>query len=216
MAEQNMSTGTSTRQESTRGPQRPNGPHQKGIVNRVKDTATAQLTHQKDRGIDALGSVAQAIRSSTQQLRDENHDTIANYVDNAANQIETWSRQLKEKEINELLGDVQRLARRQPGVFISAAFALGIVGARFLKSSRPQNDYGDGSQSRRNLYGGRAQMNTAGDPSGWSTSDDDTAVGMENAVLSKGERSEDASSPRGGGTPQSSNAPQPRRRTERS
>ena len=134
-----------------------------GIVDRVKESATAQLTNQKDRGTDALGSVAQAVRSSTQRLRDQQHDTIAGYVDKAADQIENWSRRLKEKDIHELLTDVQRLARRQPAVFIGSAFALGLVGARFLKSSRQQNDDEYGSESRRGMYGGQTQMSTAGD-----------------------------------------------------
>jgi len=124
-----------------------------GIVNRVKDSATAQLTNQKDRGTDALGSVAAAVRSSTQKLREERHDTIASYVDQAADQIENWSRRLREKDVDELLSDVQRLARRQPAVFIGSAFALGLAGARFLKSSRQANEEGYGRESRRTRYG---------------------------------------------------------------
>jgi hypothetical protein len=133
-----------------------------GIVNRVKETATAQLTTQKDRGTDALGRVAEAVRSSTQKLRDERHDTMATYVDKAADQIETWSRRLREKDVDELVSDVQRLARRQPAVFIGSAFALGLVGARFLKSSR-QNEYGDGRESGRTRYGANTSPSTVHD-----------------------------------------------------
>jgi hypothetical protein len=116
-----------------------------GIVDRVKDTATRQLTSQKERGTDVLGSVAQAVRTSTQRLRDEKHDTIASYVDRAADRIESWSGRLKEKDVDELVSDLQRLARRQPAVFIGSAFALGLVGARFIKSSAesPDRVYGD-------------------------------------------------------------------------
>jgi hypothetical protein len=137
-----------------------------GIVDRVKEKATAQLTTQKDRGTDALGRVAQAVRSSTQQLRDQQHGTIAGYVDQAADQIENWSRRLKEKDIDELVSDVQRLARRQPLVFIGSAFALGLVGARFLKSSRQQNEYGYSSESRRDRFGGDSSWSSARDFSG--------------------------------------------------
>jgi hypothetical protein len=144
---------------STGGAQKKNG----GIVNRIKESATAQLTNQKNRGTDALGRVAAAVRSSTQKLRDEEHDTIANYVDKAADQVETWSLRLREKNVNELLSDVQRLARRQPAVFIGSAFALGLVGARFLKSSRSQNDYGYGDESRRTIYGGGTVPSTVHD-----------------------------------------------------
>ena len=64
---------TSSNTTPRAGAGQPNG-HQGegGIVDRVKETATAQLTTQKDRGIDAIGSVTQAVRSSSQKLRDEN------------------------------------------------------------------------------------------------------------------------------------------------
>ena len=127
--------------------------HNNGIVNRMKESATAQLTTQKDRGTDALGHVAEAVRSSTQKLREERHDTIAGYVEQAANQIQNWSRRLREKDVDELVADMQRLARRQPLVFIGSAFALGLVGARFLKSSPQRDEYDYGQESRRTRYG---------------------------------------------------------------
>lgn len=134
-----------------------------GIVNRVKESAAAQLTTQKNRGTDALGQVANAVRSSTQKLREERHETIAGYIDNAADHIDNWSRRLRDKDIDELMSDVQRLARRQPAVFISSAFALGLVGARFFKSSRQQSEYGYGNESRRTRYGGTTGQSTVHD-----------------------------------------------------
>lgn len=108
-----------------------------GIVDKVREGATAQLSTQKDKATDGLGAVAQAVRQTTQSLRDQQHDTVAQYVERAADQIERFSEQLKGKDVNELLNDAQRLARRKPAVFIGGAFALGLVGARFLKSSSP-------------------------------------------------------------------------------
>ena len=151
-----------------------------GIVNRVKESAAAQLTTQKNRGTDALGQVANAVRSSTQKLREERHDTIAGYIDKAADQIDNWSRRLRDKDIDELMSDVQRLARRQPAVFISSAFALGLVGARFFKSSRQQDQYGYGNESRRTRYGGTAGPSTVHDYSAgnrnYSARDDEAVV----------------------------------------
>ena len=75
------------------------------------------------------------MKQSTQQLRNEHHDTVAQYVEQAANQVERWSSQLRDKDLGELVEDAQRLARRQPALFIGSAFALGLLSARFLKSS---------------------------------------------------------------------------------
>jgi hypothetical protein len=106
-----------------------------GMMDRVRERATAQLSSQKDRATDGLGSVAQAVRQSTQHLRDSKHESIAQYVDKAADQIDKWSNELRNRDVNELVNDVQRFARQQPALFVGSAFALGVIGARFLKSS---------------------------------------------------------------------------------
>ena len=62
-----------------------------GLVDRVKASAATQLGAQKDRATDSLGSVAQAVRHSGQQLRDQQHDTIAHYLEQAADQLERFA-----------------------------------------------------------------------------------------------------------------------------
>lgn len=108
---------------------------QNGIVGRVRESATAQFSRQKERATDGLGSVAQAVRQSTQQLREQKHDTIAQYVEQAADQLDRLSTRLKDKNVEELVQDAQRFARQRPALFIGSAFAIGLVGARFFKSS---------------------------------------------------------------------------------
>jgi hypothetical protein len=147
------------------------------LVGRVRDRATEQLNTQKNRATDGLGSVAHAVRGTTDRLRQENHDTVARYVEQAADQIERFSSRLKDKDVTELMHDAQRLARRQPALFVGGAFAVGLIGARFLKSSSPyetshERNYGgskyggsyEGSDYRRpsstsgtaaNAYGNR-------------------------------------------------------------
>ena len=115
-----------------------------GIVAQVKERATAQLSTQKDRATDGLGSIAQAVRQTTDKLREDQQDIVAQYVEKAADQIERLSNSLREKDVNELLQDAQRFARRQPALFIGGSFAVGLLAARFLKSSsdaRTANEY---------------------------------------------------------------------------
>ena len=120
-----------------------------GIVGKVKEQATAQLSTQKNRATDGLGSVAQAVRQTTQHLRDNQNDTVARYAEQAADQIERFSERLRNKDVGELMNDAQQLARRQPALFVGGAFAIGLLGARFLKSSSPESrsygSYGGGS-----------------------------------------------------------------------
>jgi hypothetical protein len=113
-----------------------------GIVGRIRDTAAAQLNSQKDKATQGLGTVASAVRESTQNLRNQQHDVAARYVEQAADQIERISTRLREKDVVELLSDAQQLARRRPALFVGAAFAIGVIGARFLKSSAENDDRG--------------------------------------------------------------------------
>jgi uncharacterized protein (DUF2384 family) len=146
------------------------GQNSGGVLDRVKQSATTQLAQQKERGVDALGSVSQAVRSTTQRLRDEKHETIARYVDQAVDRIDTWTKQLKEKDVNELVTDVQRLARRQPALVIGSAFAVGLVAARFLKSSQQGTELAAGGGTYRSRYPGNVPMSTASDRSVAKTS----------------------------------------------
>jgi len=149
-------------------------------VDRVRDKAAAQLSSQKDRATDGLGSVAQAVRQSTQQLRDQKHDTIAGYVEQAADQIEKFSQRLRDKDVGELLDDAQRLARRQPAVFIGSAFALGVIGARFLKSSSEDDrDFSRRSSVKEGSYRGgeyRTRMSSGTGTPSYATANDLTPV----------------------------------------
>ena len=147
------------------------------IVGKVKEQATAQLSSQKDRATDGLGSVAQAVRQTTQHLRDNQHETVARYAEQTAEQIERFSQRLKDKDVGELMNDAQQLARRQPALFIGGAFALGLLGARFLKSSSP-----DGASSFSNYggsnYGGAGYTGgTYGNPNYGTRGSGNTAFG---------------------------------------
>jgi hypothetical protein len=128
-------------------------------MDRVRERATAQLSTQKDRATDGLGSVAEAVRQSTQHLRENKHDAIASYVEKAADQIDRFSTQLRNRDVGELVNEVQRFARRQPAIFVGSAFAAGVIGARFLKSSsdnrRDRSLEHYGASSRGMDYAGR-------------------------------------------------------------
>jgi hypothetical protein len=110
------------------------------------------------------------------------------YEPSRADQIDTWSRRIREKNLDELVTDVQRLARRQPAVFIGSAFAVGLLAARFLKSSRPENDLGDGDQSHRARDGGGTRRSAASDSGAPSTvgADAEVAIGTREVSIPDG------------------------------
>jgi hypothetical protein len=114
------------------------------IAEQARQQAQARAAGQKERAADSLGRVAQALRQSSQQLRDQDQGTLAQYTEKAADQVERFSGALRNKDVNQLVGEAEHFARQQPGIFLGGAFALGLLAARFLKSSRQQAAAGGG------------------------------------------------------------------------
>ena len=117
------------------------------LMDTVKQRANSQFDTQKGRATDSISAIAGAVRQSTQQLRDQQQDGLAQYVERAADQLERFSTGLRDKSADELIRDVRDMARRQPALFIGGSFAVGLLAARFLKSSRQgQGEYGYSGQ----------------------------------------------------------------------
>ena len=124
------------------------------LIDQVKDKATSQMNAQKERATAGLGSVADAVRQTGRQLRDQQHDGVAQVVESAAAQLERFSNHLRNRSLDELVSDAQRLARQQPAIFVGTSFAAGLVAARFIKASSPgrQERFGSGSGGNRNEW----------------------------------------------------------------
>lgn len=109
--------------------------------------AEAEAKKRKSQVVTQVNNVAQALRRASEQLREDNQNDLAGYTEEAANRVESVSSYLDEQGVRGLAQDVEQFARKQPGLFIGGAVALGVVGARFLKSSRPEGSgsYDDSS-----------------------------------------------------------------------
>ena len=105
-----------------------------GLFEQAREGTFHQLNTQKDRAAIGLTSLADALRQSGRQLEGENA-TVASYVDVAAGQVDRLVDGLRDRDIAEMMSDLERFARRRPGVFLGSAFVLGLAAARFLKSS---------------------------------------------------------------------------------
>jgi len=114
----------------------------------VRQQMTSQLDSQKDKAAEGLTQAADAVRKTTEQLRkQEQMSAVANYAEDAAETIERLAGFLRERDMSQLMSETERFARQRPTMFLASAFTLGLVAARFLKSSPPQTNgagYGSG------------------------------------------------------------------------
>ena len=135
----------------------------KQVMDQAQEKAKSALTDQKSQAAEGLGSVAQAIRQTGETLRQQDQGTfVAQYADKMADQVERFSNQLRDKDVEQFIGDAQDLARRQPGLFIGGAFALGVFLARFIKSSSRRSEPSMEGYSERDYYAPRDYSATPG------------------------------------------------------
>ena len=104
----------------------------------AKQQTTSRLDGERERVADGLYSTAHALRQVGQQLREQEQGTIASMADRAAQQAERASGYLRSRDLPELLNETEQLGRAHPLPFMGGAIALGLLGVRFLKSSRAQ------------------------------------------------------------------------------
>ena len=64
--------------------------------------------------------------------------SYAPYADQAANQVQRLAKYLHTHEVNQIVDEAEDWARRDPMLALGGAFVLGLLAARFLKSSGVQ------------------------------------------------------------------------------
>lgn len=111
-------------------------------LSQIKEKTTDVLSEQKGNLTSGLTSVAESIRQVSDSLR-ENDDSnkigkiTSQYGSDFARQLDKFSRYIENADFEDLANDVKNYARRQPALFIGGAFTLGLLAARFLKTSHP-------------------------------------------------------------------------------
>ncbi|MDI3341235.1 MAG: hypothetical protein QJR03_11970 [Sphaerobacter sp.] len=102
---------------------------------KVQQQAVQQASGQKDRIAQGLESLARALTQTSQQLHDNQQDTVARYADMAADRIRQAADYVGSRDVREIVDEAEDLARRRPALVLGGAFALGLLSVRFLKSS---------------------------------------------------------------------------------
>jgi hypothetical protein len=107
------------------------------IVDEAKHVAEVKLRDGKNFAGDQLGTVAWALRSTSESLR-EKESPISDYVDKAAASIDDASIYLATRTLGQLIGDIEDYARREPAMFLGGAFLAGLLGSRLFKAAKPR------------------------------------------------------------------------------
>jgi hypothetical protein len=120
----------------------------KNTLQQARDRAGSSLGDSTPTVADQCETIAGAQRRTTEHLRAEDQQRIAGLTESVARQVDQIANYLRNKDAPAMRTDLENLARRQPALMLGGALVLGLIGARFLKSSQ---------RERRRMSSGREQ-----------------------------------------------------------
>lgn len=105
------------------------------------DTRSSQTGQQ-------MTKTGSALRQTAQQLRGDQQEQQANVLEAVADRTERLGRYLNQTDGEQILRDLERMARQRPWVVAGAGTVLGFLAARFTKASstRRYEAYGNGDR----------------------------------------------------------------------
>ncbi|CAN5925709.1 hypothetical protein BH11MYX4_BH11MYX4_20460 [soil metagenome] len=103
------------------------------VADRALGKVNEQFESQSEKAVATMSNVASAIRETGAKLKGVG--PLADVAGQAADGVDKVAQFFEGKQVGDVFRDVERFARREPAIFIGAAFAVGLIGGRFLKSS---------------------------------------------------------------------------------
>jgi len=108
------------------------------VADKATQSAQRQIVSGKERAAETIGHLAGALRQTGEQLGTKDMPLVNDYLSRVATQAEGFANYLKKTSLGQVVGDLEKLARREPLLFMGSALAIGLLGGRFLKSSPPE------------------------------------------------------------------------------
>lgn len=112
-------------------------------MEQVRGSAFQMMDQQKHRAADSLGSVASALHQTGDNLQNGDQDAIGQYAHRAADTVDQFAQQLRDKNVDQLFSEAEQFARREPELFLGGAVLLGLLASRFLKASARRSQMRD-------------------------------------------------------------------------
>lgn len=111
----------------------------------VKTQGKNQLEGYRETAADEIEKVAQSAKAAADELQGQDRLGLSSYVSGMAQSMGQFADDLRGKNVDEILQDVNRLARNNPTLFITGSIALGFGLTRFARASgkrAAQGQYG--------------------------------------------------------------------------
>jgi len=107
----------------------------KGGTEQARARMREQVDQRSTQAGEQVSATADALRSTSRQLRDQGQDGPAQAAEKVAHHAERLGGYLSESNADRILGDLEDFGRRQPMAVIALGVAAGFAASRFLKAS---------------------------------------------------------------------------------
>ncbi|MFD2739477.1 hypothetical protein ACFSUD_07860 [Sulfitobacter aestuarii] len=113
------------------------------LAESVSSSAAEYAEEARDSAAQEVRSTAAALRKAADELRrgTPQERGISLIADNLADVAD----RMRDKELDEMVGDLTHFARREPLLFLGGGVLLGFVAARFAKASQSPQDASQGA-----------------------------------------------------------------------
>jgi hypothetical protein len=101
----------------------------------VKATTHDYAKQKKSQAASEVGVFRDAVQKAADKLSEQNHGGVAGYVSAAAEQLDRLRESIEDRNVGDLFGEAQRVARKHPEIVYGGMFVAGLALMRFLKAS---------------------------------------------------------------------------------
>jgi ElaB/YqjD/DUF883 family membrane-anchored ribosome-binding protein len=116
----------------------------KGGAQNLRDQATTKVRayaeEGKGRATTALDDFSGVLRDTASQIDDRIGAEYGQYARRAADAVQDFAENMRNKEVDELYDDARNLVRKSPAVAIGVAAAVGFALVRLVKAGMPEDE----------------------------------------------------------------------------
>jgi len=112
----------------------------------TREQLRTQINQRSTHAGEQVSSAATAMRRTSENLRGEGSDGAAKVLDGLAERGEQLGSYLSRADGDQILRDVEDVARKQPWLFVGGSAVVGFLASRFMKASSSSRYQGSGSK----------------------------------------------------------------------
>ena len=128
------------------------------LTQTLREHSQSLVAEQKTKAAGEIQHLGAAVRSAADLLHDQKSESLARYVDTAADGLDGVARYVEEMNFADVAREVEQFARRRPALLLGGMFIAGLGVARFIKAAQePQQSRSRGraaAQTNRKRSGG--------------------------------------------------------------